>query len=262
MEVFNELKGLDFRDAPYCPFGKLKWNKYYWEIKPEKFDYDESYWGKTVDPDGKDRNMLSEEERKKQIENIQWIADIINSYPGGRLIDVGCGPGSFLSAINTKWEKHGVDISKVALEIAKKYAHVRQGELPKMDYKLDYFDVVFMNHVIEHVEKPLEYVEAIYKILKVGGICIMGTPDFDSGCARRFKNNYRLLHDKLHISLFTSASLIKMLEDYKFRIIHVEYPYFDSIWFTEENLLRMMDVSKVSPPFYGNFVTVFAEKIL
>jgi hypothetical protein len=53
-----------------------------------------------------------------------------------------------------------------------------------------------------------------------------------------------------------------MLEDYKFRIIHVEYPYFASIWFTEENLLRMMDVSKVSPPFYGNFVTVFAEKIL
>ena len=117
-----------------------------------------------------------------------------------------------------------------------------------------------MNHVIEHVENPLEYVKAAYRTLKAGGVFIVGTPDFDSGCARRFKNNYRMLHDKGHIRLFTSTSLIKMLEDYQFRIIHVEYPYFDSVWFTKENLLRMVDASKVSPPFYGNHVTVFAEK--
>jgi hypothetical protein len=115
--------------------------------------------------------------------------------------------------------------------------------------------------VIEHVKHPLDYVAAIYRTLKVGGIFIVGTPDFDSGCARRFKDNYRMLHDKGHISLFTSASLIKMLEDHRFRVIHVEYPYFDTIWFTQENLLRMEDASKMSPPFYGNHVTVFAEKI-
>jgi len=257
----NDLKKLDFRNAPFCPYGNLKWNRYYWERKQEVPDYEEDYWGKTVDPDGNNRNMLSDEEWRKQVEYIQWIVDIVNSQPGGKLIDVGCGVGYFLSAVNAKWERHGVDISNVALEIAAKYASVKQGEFPKLDYGSDYYDLAFMSHVIEHVEDPLEYVKAVYRILKVGGVFIISSPDFDSGCARRFKNNYRMLHDKGHISLFTSASLIKMLEDYKFRIIHVEYPYFDSIWFTKENLLRMEDTSKVSPPFYGNDVTVFAEKV-
>lgn len=257
----DRLRKLDMRNAPLCPYGSLKWNRYYWEREQRVLNYEESYWGKTIDPDGSNRNMLSDEEWKKQVGDIQWIADIINSQTGGRLIDVGCGPGYFLSAVNAKWERHGVDVSKTALKIAKRYASVKLGELHKLYYKPGYFDMVFMNHVIEHVENPLNYIKAVYRILKVGGICIIGTPDFDSGCARRFKNNYRMLHDKGHVSLFTSVSLIKMLEDYKFRIIHVEYPYFDSIWFTKENLLRINDVSRVSPPFYGNHVTVFAEKV-
>lgn len=256
----DSLKKFDLKKAPLCPYGDLKWNEYFWERLQEKPDYEEDYWGNTIDPDGKNRNMLSAEEWRKQVEDIKWISDIINIQSSGKLIDIGCGPGYFLSAVDSKWEKHGVDISKVALEIAAKFANVKQGEFPKLEYKPDYFDVAFMNHVIEHVENPLEYVEAVYRILKVGGVCIIGTPDFDSACARRFKNNYRMLHDKGHIRLFTSTSLIRMLEDYNFRIIHVEYPFFDSIWFTKENLLRMVDESKISPPFYGNHVTVFAEK--
>ena len=257
----DELKKLDLRRAPLCPFGNLTWDRYYWKRSQEAPDYEEDYWGKTIDPDGRDRNMLSDEEWQKQVKDIQWIVDMINAQSSGKLLDVGCGPGYFLSAVDRQWEKQGVDVSSVALKIAAKYADVRQGDFPKMDYRPGYFDLVFMNHVIEHVQQPLAYVKAVHQALKVGGICIIGTPDFDSGCARRFKNNYRMLHDKGHISLFTSASLVKMLEDHQFRILHVEYPYFDSIWFTEENLLRMRDILKVSPPFYGNHVVVFAEKI-
>jgi hypothetical protein len=106
----NDLRNYDLRNAPICPYGNLKWNRYYWEREQGVPDYEEDYWGKTVDPDGHDRNMLSEEEWRKQVEDIQWIVDIINSRPGGKLLDVGCGPGYFLSAVNAKWEKHGVDM--------------------------------------------------------------------------------------------------------------------------------------------------------
>lgn len=71
-----------------------------------------------------------------------------------------------------------------------------------------------------------------------------------------------MLHDKGHINLFTSLSLIKMLEDTGFQIAEVEYPYFNTRWFTRENLLRMLDNSKVSPPFYGNHVIVVASNAL
>ncbi|MCH7577804.1 MAG: MMPL family transporter [Chloroflexi bacterium] len=45
-----------------------------------------------------------------------------------------------------------------------------------------------------------------------------------------------------------------------FIIDRVEYPFFETRHFTEENLLRMMDTSKMSPPFVGNFMTFYCHK--
>ena len=67
-----------------------------------------------------------------------------------------------------------------------------------------------------------------------------------------------MLDDPGHISLFFTHSLIKLLEDYDFEILSIEYPYFETKYFTKENMLKMMDISKVSPPFYGNHVVIYA----
>ena len=244
------------RNNPICPFGDLAWKKYYW-IRPQKeLFYEDDYWGSVKDPDGNERNLL--EEWDQQVKNLKHLIDFISSIKPGKVLDVGCGPGFLLSALNNKWDKYGVDVSQTALEHCSKYAKVFCGKLPTLNFKEDMFDVVVMNHVIEHVSEPLEYIVKIRKILNVRGIFIIATPDFDSGCARRFGNNFRMLHDKGHISLFTSFSLVKLLEDYGFEIIHIEYPFFDTKWDTAENMLRMFDTNKVSPPFYGNHVVVYS----
>ncbi len=254
------MKSYDLRNAPKCPFADLKWSKYYWEYPRDVPTYESDYWGSVEDPDGRVRNMQSEEEWEKQIEDLGYIIGKIHELPAGKILDIGCGPGYLLSAVDASWEKHGVDISSVALESARKFAIVKKGEFPDLGYEPDYFDAVVMNHVIEHVPNPVEYVRACRRVLKPEGIFIVATPDFDSGCARFFSNNYRMLHDKGHISLFTSFSLVKMLEDFKFRILELEYPFFNTRWFTKDNLLRMLDNSKTSPPFYGNHVIVIARK--
>ncbi|MFZ3059405.1 MAG: class I SAM-dependent methyltransferase [Candidatus Methanoperedens sp.] len=254
------MKLYDLRNAPKCPYGDLKWNKYYWEYPRDVPTYESDYWGSVKDPDGQVRNMQSEEEWEKQIEDLRFIIGKIHELPAGKILDIGCGPGFLLSVVDASWVKHGVDVSSVAMESARKFAIVKKGEFPDLGYEQDYFDVVVMNHVIEHVPNPVAYVQACRRVLKPKGIFIVATPDFDSGCARFFNNNYRMLHDKGHISLFTSFSLVKMLEDFKFRVLEVEYPFFETRWFTKENLLRMLDNLKVSPPFYGNHVIVLAEK--
>ena len=88
---------------------------------------------------------------------------------------------------------------------------------------------------------------------------MIATPDFDSPCARRFGLNFRMLHDPGHISLFTSFSLVKMLEDLGFRILEIDFPYFETRFYTQEAMTRMRDRTKVSPPFVGNHINVFAE---
>ena len=101
--------------------------------------------------------------------------------------------------------------------------------------------------------------DAAWKILKKGGIILLGTPDFDSGCARLFGNNYRLLNDPTHISLFSNDSMHRFLRDHGFTIDYVEYPFFNTRHFTEDNLKALFNTSKVSPPFYGNFMTFYCQ---
>jgi hypothetical protein len=93
------------------------------------------------------------------------------------------------------------------------------------------------------------------------GLFILATPNFDSGCARRFGERYRLLHDKTHITLFSDDSMRRFLRDHGFRIERSDYPYFETPYFTEENLRRLMDTEQVSPPFYGNFMTFYCRKM-
>lgn len=225
---------------------------------PEPFDYEKSYWGVVTDPDGNVRDRLAE--REKYIEDIKEEMDFLNNLPVGCILDVGCGLGFLLSGLKDGWEKHGVEVSKFAASHATQFGQIHLGDLHSALYPDEYFDVVVMHHVIEHIEDPVATINEIRRILKRGGHLLLGTPDFDSGCARRFGENYRLLHDKTHISLFTNDSMHRFLRDHGFQIDRVEYPFFETRYFTKENLERLFDTSEISPPFYGNFMTFYCVR--
>ena len=227
---------------------------YYKERKNKQpIDY-EAYWENPVDTDGNNRDRLKE--RDKYIRNNRTEIEYVKENCKGRIVDIGCGLGYFLSALPNSFEKHGVELSEYASKEARKYGEIRK----TLYYPRHYFDTVVSMHVIEHIEKPENFIKQIRKILRDNGMLIIGTPDFDSGCARRFGENYRLLHDDTHISLFTNESMFRFLRDNGFRIFKVDYPFFDTEYFTEENLLKMFDTDKISPPFYGNFMTFYCTK--
>ncbi len=231
--------------------------KYYVSISPgENENYEDRYWSIIEDPDGEIRDRLKE--RDVFLNNIKYLTDFLNGLNGGKILDVGCGLGWLLSALENSWEKYGIEISKFAMKFANKFGNIFNGSLLKYECVDNFFDVIVMHHVIEHMKNPILNLKKIKKILKSNGVLIIATPDFDSGCARRFGINYRLLNDKTHISLFSNDSMHRFLRDHNFNIFRVEYPYFNTRYFTENNLLRLFDISKVSPPFYGNYMTFFS----
>lgn len=221
-------------------------------------DYEENYWGTVVDPDGKVRNRL--EEREQHLEDIKQELDYLNSLSAGRLLEVGCGPGFLLSGLKPELEKHAVEVSKYAAEHAGQWGKVFAGTLHEAGYPDEYFDIAVMHHVIEHIDDPASAIKEIFRILKPGGKFLIATPDFDCACARRFGENFRLLHDPTHVSLFTNDSMHRFLRDHGFTIEKVEYPFFETRHFTPENLMRMFDTTQTSPPFYGNFMTFYCHK--
>lgn len=227
---------------------------YFIENNKADVDYDDSYWGDITDPDGKKRNLLNE--TKQQIEDVRYVWEYINSLTKGNILDVGCGLGSLLSSISNDWKKFGVEISSQAAKYAREHCEVHIGTLLDCPYKENQFDCITMYHVIEHVHDPVANIKKIKSLLKKNGTFIIGTPDFDSGCARRFNNNYRLLGPG-HIRLFSNDSMHRFLRDFGFKINKVEYPFFEGRLFTKESLMRLFDKSKISPPFYGNYMTFF-----
>ncbi len=221
-------------------------------------NYEEAYWGRVIDPDGVERDRS--QERDKRIRECAEEISYINAFTPGRILDVGCGLGFLLSGIDDKWEKHGVEISSFAAKEAQKIGTIFCGTLERAAYEADSFDAVVLYHVIEHMEDPVKQLQEVRRILKPFGKLIVGTPDFECGIAKRFGDNFRLLHDKTHRSLFTTTGLLRLLEDLFFEVERVSYPFFDTEHFTEANLLRLFDTDKISPPFYGNIFTCYAYK--
>ena len=239
--------------------GLYETGKYFVPVPPAETRYEENYWGEVVDPDGSRRNRL--EERDHYLENLGAELSFIGGLAPGRLLDVGCGLGWLLSAIGDDWQKYGIEVSEFAAARAREHGEIFIGPLLDCPFPEDSFDLVIMYHVIEHLEDPVANIAKVAKWLKAGGRLLLATPDFDSGCARRFGARYRLLHDATHISLFSNDSMHRFLRDHGFRIKRVDYPFFDTRYFTSENLMRLFETERVSPPFYGNFMTFYSVRL-
>ena len=220
-------------------------------------EFEEGYWGVVRDPDGNVRDLSKE--RDKKVEDLKAELQFINVMPPGRILDVGCGLGHLLSGVNPEWERHGVEISEYAAERAATHGTIVTGDLQSACYPDAWFDVVTLYHVIEHMEDPVAELREIRRVLRPGGWLVVGTPNFDSACARRYGDRFRMLHDKTHISLFSAESLRRLLEDHGFNVEWEDYPFFDTRYFTKENLERLFDDRQISPPFYGSIMTFFAN---
>lgn len=241
---------------------RIKENKYF-QKRIYKGDF-EDYYEPKLDPDGNLRDISLEKDKKINLckKEIEFIN---NLYQGGykrNFLDLGCGSGFVSSAINDKnWNKYGLEVSEKAGQIARKYIpNLHLGPLKSDTYSEEFFDLILCYHVIEHIEDPIEFIKNVNKILKTHGHLIIGSVNFDSGAARRFKDKYRMLHDKTHISLFTESGLKQMLEDFGFIVDYIDYPFFETEYFTKENLLRLFDTNRISPPFYGNYMTFYTRK--
>jgi 2-polyprenyl-3-methyl-5-hydroxy-6-metoxy-1,4-benzoquinol methylase len=100
-----------------------------------------------------------------------------------RLLDVGCGDGSFTAALKEAGcfvEASGVEIAAEAVAAAQqKGIKASQLDIEKFPLPFDdgCFDVVYCGEVIEHVFNPDFLLDELYRVLKPGGNCIITTPN-------------------------------------------------------------------------------------
>lgn len=219
-----------------------------------------NYWEHAVDPDGKLRDRTKE--RDQYLEDIAEEIRYVKASGARIILDVGAGLGWFLSSLPSNWIKYGVEPSQWACQ----HAHqtygltLHCGTLESAAFKTGLCDLVFCHHVIEHVSNPISLIVEIGRVLHRGGMLVLGTPDFESPCAKRFGDKYRMLCDKTHVSLFGYYGCRRMLEDFGFAVDDVQFP-FPERYATETTMLRWRDTAEISPPWPGNWMTFYCRKL-
>lgn len=135
---------------------------------------------------------------------------------GGKLLDIGCATGNFMRAMKSSpgWELFGVEINKHAAEIARQEfsLNVIHGELEQANFPQDYFDVITLWDVLEHLPDPQSTLSEIYRVLKKDGALILRIPNGNSWDARLFGRYWFGLDAPRHYYIFNQKTITKLLD--------------------------------------------------
>lgn len=140
----------------------------------------------------------------------------------GSLLEIGCGVGYFLLlAKQSGWNICGVELSKWSSDYARKVygLDVKTGMLKTAGFPKDRFDVVLLNHVLEHMPNPFAELNHVYKILKQSGIIVVDLPNFESLTSQVHREHWSLLRPKEHLYQFTPKTLHLLLKKAGFTVI-------------------------------------------
>ncbi|HZU38768.1 MAG TPA: class I SAM-dependent methyltransferase [Gemmataceae bacterium] len=139
----------------------------------------------------------------------------------GRLLDVGCGNGSFLEQAHAQgWEVTGVDMvvpTEVMRRAGNRYP-ILLGSLPHPDLEAASFDVVTMWQSLEHVHDPLTLLHEVRRLLLPGGKLLVTVPNIDGASSRWFGAAWVGLDLPRHLTHFSPATLHRLLQRAGFHV--------------------------------------------
>jgi len=212
------------------------------------------------------------------------ILDLItNKFASGRknrILDLGCGDGSFVIKFRKHCETFGVDISQSAVKMAKEAGidayevDVSSQSLPFQD---EYFDIVYMGDVIEHLTDPDHAIKEVTRVLKQNGFLVLSTPNLaywlnrllllfgrqplfsEVSTAKTFgrgPRSYNFLPVG-HLRLFTYKALKEFLTYYRFNIVKVKGINYEDLPKILANIDKIL--SKIQP-LSSNVILVATQK--
>jgi SAM-dependent methyltransferase len=130
--------------------------------------------------------------------------------PGNvRVLDIGCGFGEALGYHAARGcEVWGVESDENIRRIADlRGFNVHVGVFDPKEFPPDYFDVVTLDQVIEHMRDPIVTLAGVKAVLKPGGIAILSTPNAAGWGARVFGRRWINWHAPYHLQFFTRRSM-------------------------------------------------------
>lgn len=139
----------------------------------------------------------------------------------GRLLDVGCATGDFLSEMKHQpgWTVAGIEPSVHAAKYARDAVGVpiASGTLNDAPFAPASFDAITMWDVLEHVYDPRSVIAESVRLLRPGGVLVINHPNLDSIDRRIFGRLWLGYELPRHLYLFPTVLLRDLMSEYGLR---------------------------------------------
>ena len=139
--------------------------------------------------------------------------EALPDMPLGRMLEIGCASGSFLSRMRRKgWEVEGIESSDRAAQAAVAAGFsVRTGTLEEAPDPQRPYDLIVGWMVLEHLHDPLLGLTKLRRWLAPGGRLAVSVPNAGSLEFRFFRDAWYALQLPTHLYHFTPKTLTKLL---------------------------------------------------
>lgn len=180
--------------------------------------------------------------------------------PGSRILEVGCGNGKNLSSFfKGGLRVYAVDPSPTAVKLAKERAeffkakaHISEGDVCDLAFKANYFDAVFLFHVLGHLtaQERVLAVQECFRVLKPGGQCLFRgfhESDLRFGKGLQVEENTFRKGNNVWVHYFSEEEVRRLMEGTGFSVEKLALDAW-KVWFRDKPYKRCEVVAKFRKP--------------
>ena len=143
--------------------------------------------------------------------------------PPGRLLDVGCSIGTELRVAQERgWKVTGIELAESSVRIARQAGfEVHAVPLIGGGFATGAFDLITMNHVLEHVAHTSVFMRQAHRILADDGVLFISLPNVHAWKFYFRRGAYAWTFHEDHYIHFSIETLPKFLQRHKFHVIEI-----------------------------------------
>lgn len=188
---------------------------------------------------------------------------------GEKALDLGCGTGIYSYWLYEQGLKvTGIDISKNMLDVAKKKKHASDvtfvhGDISKLPFADETFDLVISNIVLEFTHNPQEIVKEAMRVVKKDGRLVIGFIGKDSSWGKMYqeKGKHQPTSVFSEAQFFDRDDILQLYEEPPTEIDYALYVSMDE--FTNIEVARQLEDErkKTKPIRQAGYIVAKWQKV-
>lgn len=212
---------------------------------PAKDDIQKHYNKTRISKDIKNyvQKAINEIEHSSNCPKRDWykmVLEYVSNYCNREtldILDIGSAYGYFIHYANS------LGHNAIGTEVTQEYADASKGiingqiiyiENNQYDryFDVNMFDLIYMEHVLEHIIDPVSVLKCIKKILKINGLLFISVPNHNSLLSQILNYRWAWFCPPEHLYYYNAKALTQLLESNEMEILQVwtgDY-YFRSIY--------------------------------